>query len=270
MAYATASKAFKAGQFSYTVVPNLSGPDQSSIIQPIAPEKVINMEAGLRTTWLDGRLRINPTGYWMAWTNRQAARQQPCPGDPSCPTGFRIVTVNSGDIDVYGFELDAQLAITRGLTLEGSAGTTKYHLKDPVANSGPYLFPDQPTPTFNVGLNYTTVPTRVGEFVANLNYAYRGPAQTHPTALPGDSAYELPSYGLWNGRVQLRLPNDKTTVSLYGNNLTDKVYATYATRFGGGFWDSGAPTGRAAPPRSALSWVMGRPREFGVTVQHWF
>jgi len=276
MAYATASKAFKDGQFSYTVVPNLSGADQSSIIKPISPEKVVNLETGLRTTWLDGRLRVNPTAYWMAWTNRQSAQQQACAaGDASCPTGFRIVTVNSGDVDVYGLELDAQLAVTRHLTLEGSLGTTKYRLKDIVANKGPYLFPDQPTPSYNVGFNYSVPQTKLGEFAFSMNYAYRGPEQTYPGSLTypvstADSSYELPSYGLLNARLQLTTSNKKNVIALYANNLADKAYATYATRFGGGYWDSGAGTGRAAPPRSALQWVMGRPREIGISWQHHF
>lgn len=274
MAYATASKAFKGGQFSYTVVPNLSGPDQSSIIRPIAPEKVVNYELGLRTTWLGGRLRFNPTGYYMSWTNRQSAQQQACPGDPSCPTGFRIVVVNSGNVDVWGVELDTQFALTSRLTLDGSLGTTKYRL-DEVLNRGPYLNPDQPMPTYTLGLSYRSAMTDWGEFGYSLNYAYRGPTQTYPGSLsyPAntvDSAYELPSYGLWNTRLQWTSMSGDNMVALYVNNLTDKAYATYATRFGGGFWDSGAGTGRAAPPRSALQWVMGRPREIGITLQHNF
>jgi iron complex outermembrane receptor protein len=274
MAYATASKAFKGGQFSYTVVANLSGPDQSSIIRPIAPEKVINYEAGLRTTWLNGRLRFNPTGYYMSWTNRQSAQQQACPGDPSCPTGFRIVVVNSGNVDVWGVEVDAQFALTNRLTLEGAVGTTKYRL-DENLNRGPYLNPDQAMPQYNLGLNYRSDATDRGEFSYSLNYAYRGPQQTYPGSLtfPAntvDSAYELPSYGLWNTRLQWTSANRKNVVALYANNLLDKSYATYATRFGGGFWDSGPGTGRAAPPRSALQWVMGRPREVGFSLQHNF
>jgi iron complex outermembrane receptor protein len=274
MAYATTSKAFKDGQFSYTVVANISGPDQSSIIRPIDPEKVVNYEMGLRTTWLDGRLRFNPTAYYMSWTNRQSAQQQACPSDPACPTGFRIVVVNSGDVDIWGVELDAQFALTTHLTLDGSLGTTKYRL-DPVLNKGPYLFPDQPMPSYNLGLNYRSLETPWGEFVFSLNYAYRGPQQTYPGSLTYptgtvDSAYELPSYGLLNTRLQWSTANGKNVIALYANNLTDKAYATYATRFGGGFWDSGAGTGRAAPPRSALQWVMGRPREIGITLQHNF
>lgn len=274
MGYATASKAFKDGQFSYTVVANLSGPDQSSIIRPIDPEKVVNYEVGLRTTWLGGRLRFNPTAYLMKWTNRQSSQQQACPNDPSCPTGFRIIIVNSGDVDVWGIEADAQFALTSNLTLDGSVGTTKYRL-DEVLNRGPYLFPDQPMPTWNLGLNYNLPMDSGAEITYGLNYAYRGKQQTYPGSLtfPAntvDSSYELPSYGLFNARIQWSSADRKNVVALYANNLFDKAYATYATRFGGGFWDSGAATGRAAPPRSALQWVMGRPREVGVSLTHNF
>ncbi len=86
--------AFKDGQFSYTVVANISPENQSSIIRPIAPEKVVNYEFGLRTSWLGGRLRFNPTGYYDL-DNRQSSQQQACPNDPSCPAGFRIVGAES-------------------------------------------------------------------------------------------------------------------------------------------------------------------------------
>jgi iron complex outermembrane recepter protein len=277
MAYATVSKAFKDGQFSYTVVANISPANQSDIIRPLEPEKVINYEFGLRTSWLGGRLRFNPTGYYMTWSNRQSSQQQACAvGDASCPAGFRIVLLNTGDVDVWGVELDTQFLLTSHLTLDGSVGTTKYRL-DRVLNAGPYLFPDQPNPSFNLGLNYRPPATQYGAFAWSLSYAYRGPQQTYPgsTTFPAntiDSSYELPSYGLWNARVQWTSNSGKNVASLYVNNVADKAYATYATRFGGGFWDAGgpAPSGRAAPPRSALQWVMGRPREIGITLQHNF
>ncbi len=275
MGYATVSKAFKDGQFSYNVVANLSPSAQSSIIRPIDPEKVINYEAGLRTTWLDGRLRFNPTGYYMTWSNRQSSQQQACaPGDASCPTGFRIVILNTGDVDVWGVEADAQFALTDRLTLDGSMGTTRYKL-DPVLNSGPYMFPEQPELSYNLGMNYKWTEEQWGDFAFSLNYAYRSAQQTYPGSLTfpvntRDSSYELPSYGIWNARVQLTTPSGKNVIAVYANNLADRAYATYATRFGGGFWDSGNPAGRAAPLRSALQWVMGRPREVGVTFQHNF
>ena len=67
------------------------------------------------------------------------------------------------------------------------------------------------------------------------------------------------------------MPNDgAVSVTLFANNLLDETYATYAQRFGGGFWDAGSGVGLATPPRSALGEVMGRPHEVGLTVQYDF
>ena len=80
----------------------------------------------------------------------------------------------------------------------------------------------------------------------------------------------MDDYGLVNGRIMF-VPNDSdVTITLFANNILDETYATYAQRFGGGFWDSGAGTGLAAPLRSALGEVRGRPREVGLTVQYDF
>ena len=85
MGYATASKAHKAGAFpGFTFIncttpatPGSStcptGAQQSLLYSSIPPESVINLEGGLRMTFFDNRLRINPTGYYMAWTDRQTA-----------------------------------------------------------------------------------------------------------------------------------------------------------------------------------------------------
>ena len=266
MTYVTASKAYRAGQYTINILPNVPGPLQSDdFINPVPPEKVINYEVGFRTSWFDDRLRFNPTGYYMFWSSRQAARQIV---DPSTPTGFRIGIVDSGDVDVYGAELDAQFAATDRLSFDGAFGLTHYKVKDPVANSGPYLFPAQASPSYNFGATFSQPLGSAGKLAFNANYAYIGPQQTHPTA-DSDSSYELPGYGLVNARIQW-MSQGSTTVSLFANNLLDKTYASYATRFGGGYWDAGSGAGVAAPLRSALGAVRGRPREFGVTIQHNF
>jgi iron complex outermembrane receptor protein len=272
MGYVTASKAYKAGQYSFTVLQNVPGPDQSGdFITPIPPEKVVNYEAGLRMELLGGRLRLNPTYYLMKWTNRQAARQISCAaeGPESCPVGFRIMVVDSGDVDVEGYELDAQLAVSRNLVLDGSLGVAKGDVKDPVANSGPNLYPDQPSPSWNIGATWNQPTASGSRWSFNINYTYTGEQETHPTS-GTDSSHRLDSYSLLNARVQWQSPDRKNTVTLFGNNLLDKVYATYATRFGGGFWDNGPGTGVGAPPRSALTVVRGRPLSWGITVQHDF
>jgi iron complex outermembrane receptor protein len=272
MVYTTASKAYRAGQYSLNVLANVPGELQSDdFIEPIPPEKVINYELGARATFFNGRFRLNPTAFFMQWSNRQAARQVSCvaEGQAACPIGFRINIVDSGDVDISGVELDAWLAATDNLSFDAALGITKHDIKDPIANSGPNLFPDQASPTFNVGATYGFTLSNQSRIGFNVNYAYVGKQATHPTS-GTDSDYELPAYDLVNARLQWMSSKGNDSVSLFGQNLTDEVYATYATRFGGGYWDSGSGTAAAAPLRSARSVVRGRPRSFGITYQHNF
>lgn len=290
MIYATVSKAYKAGTFSYTVASynaanatrlvdpiDYSGAAQSRAINPIPNEKVINYEAGLRMDLFDGRLRLNPTVFRMDFTNRQAAVQVACntgalvgviPGSSACPVGFLIQVTNQGDVRLEGFELDGQLSLTDNLFLDGSmAYFTPTLISAPAGTVN--LFPDAPSPTFNIGATWVgDVPG--GELQLNANYTWQGEMETHPSS-GTDSSYTLPSYGLLNARARLTLNDYPISFTLFSNNLLNKTYATYAQRFGGGFWDSGnrLATG-ALPDRSALSENRGRPREVGLTVQYSF
>ena len=189
MGYATGSKAYKAGAYTYTVTSCtgavgsatcLTGAQQSAQIQPIPPENVINMEAGVRATLFDGRLRINPTGYYMAWTDRQTAVRVSCAVSPECPQGSNVILRNTGNIDLYGMELDAQFALTDNLILDGAYGTTVSIIHDVAANGGPNLFPPQASPTFYVGATYNLRETRFGRFTFNANYSYTAEQETYP------------------------------------------------------------------------------------------
>lgn len=272
MWYVTASKAYKAGSFSGAgVISNVPGNEQSGdFIEPIAPEKVVSYESGMRFEAAGGRIRINPTAFYMQWTNRQAARQVACDvTQPGCPIGFQIQVSNTGDVDIFGVELDAQFGLTDNFWIDGSFGYTGYDLKDEVANGGPNLFPGPPEFSFNVGANYSLF-TDIGEFTFNASYANTSDQPTHPSEV-GDSAYRLPAIELVNARIRFKPEGTPFTISVFANNLLDNTYATYGTRFGGGYWDrAGPPTvipPEAREPRSALSVVRGKPREVGVTLQ---
>jgi iron complex outermembrane receptor protein len=274
MAYATISKAYKAGTFSYTIASwtaanNATGAAQSAAIRAIPNEKVVNYEVGARMTLFNGRLRINPTYFEMDYTSRQAAVQVQCAsiGIPAsqCPVGFVIQVQNQGDVKLRGVEVDGQLLVVDGFVIDASAGITTPRLKNAPAGTV-NLFPDVASPTFNVGGTWTIRDTP-GKAVINFNYAYVGEQDTHPSD-GTDSSYTLPAYGLVNARIQFIPVAAPITVSVFANNLLNKTYGSYAQRFGGGFWDAGGPPNRlSAPNRSALAEVRGRPREIGVTLQ---
>src|SRR5262249_26158261 len=156
-------------------------------------------ELGARTEWFDRRLRINPTIFMMNWTNRQAARQISCTSEglQSCPTGFRINLVNTGDIDIHGLELDGQFAVTRNFNIDFSMGVTHYKLKDPAANGGPNLYPAQPSPTYVLGGTYNLPMGQNGDLGFNVSYSYISSAPTYPDS-NSDSSYQLPAYDVVN------------------------------------------------------------------------
>jgi iron complex outermembrane recepter protein len=294
MVYLTSSKAFRAGAYSYNIVgltpttpvgADLSGAAQSAAIQAglasafTPPESVQNDEFGFRTEWFDRRLRLNITYFDMLYSDRQGAVQI---ADASSPTGFRIQVVDTGDVDLDGLELDGQYAVTDNFVLDFTAGSLDSFVHDPCANGGDYLFPGAVEESYSLGGRWSMPMERDRNLTISLSYGWIGEQQTHSgaTALtcPGnpnantafDSRYELPDYGLWNGRVRYTSPDNRWGLTFFGNNLTDEVYGTFATRFGGGFWDGPTATGIAAPERSAIGVTRGRPREYGITFEYNF
>jgi iron complex outermembrane receptor protein len=292
MIYATASKAFRAGAYSYTIPSWTAANNATSdnltaglVANPpfVAPESVENHEIGMRSEWLDGRLRANLTVFDMDYTNRQAAVAQTVPITQAA-AGFIIVTQNTGDVFLEGIELEGQFAVTDNVMLDFSAGNLDYELANVCANNGDFLFPGPADDSYSLGARWLRPLSSGAGLTFALSYGWTGKQQTHPggvvdfaakgcaasTANFLDSRYQLPDYGLWNGRARYQSADGNWSVTVFGNNLTDEVYGNYASRFGGGFWDAGAPVGLAAPPRSALTTVRGRPREYGVTFQYNF
>jgi iron complex outermembrane receptor protein len=287
MLYATTSKAFRAGAYNYQIVGTSSADAQAQAIASglvaafIPPESVENNEIGARTEWADGRFRLNLTYFDMDYSDRQGPVQIL---DSSSPTGFRIGLVDTGDVYLDGYEIEGQVAATENFIIDFSAGLVDSELADVCANNGDFLFPGPVEDSYSLGGRWSKGLRSGSDLTVSLNYAYTGPQQTHPggtdvvangcaTATPGlffDSRYELPDYALVNGRVRFTSSDGDWALTVFGNNLTDENYGNYATRFGGGFWDSPAGTGVAAPQRSALGVTMGRPRELGVTFEYNF
>jgi iron complex outermembrane receptor protein len=299
MVYVTASKAYRAGAYSLpsagpgqpAISPSVSGEDQSAalaITPPfIPPETVENKEIGFRTEWLDRRLRVNLTYYKMLYTDRQGPIHVT---DLTTTAGFVIRLADTGDVDLWGLELDGQLAVTDNFSLDFTAGKADYKLHDVCANDGDFLFPGPAEDSYSVGGRWSKDLRSSGNLTFSLSYGYVGDQETHPggTLAPCaspeaswffDSRYTNEGYGLLNGRIRYASSSGRWSGSLFANNLTDKVYSNYASRAGGGWWDFTAlsipplnPTtlAIAVPQRSVVQQVRGRPREVGVTFQYNF
>ena len=103
-AFATVSTGFKSGAF----------PEQPSTAVlarlPTAPEEVTNYEGGLKTDWLNRRLRLNVTAFEAKYTNLQTIQVIP---DLSQGPAATRVAVNSADATTRGVESEAIFAPVR-------------------------------------------------------------------------------------------------------------------------------------------------------------
>jgi iron complex outermembrane receptor protein len=288
MMYLTASKAFRSGTFSVPAAVAPAGTRTYYLRPPpaaVPPESLRNDEIGIRSEWFDDRLRINATYYQMDFTNRQGASAVV---DVTQPTGFVIQLVNQGDVELWGTELEVQLAVTDRLTMEASAGWADYELDNVCINNGPFLFPPPMDSSWNLSGTYNFDMTG-GNYALTVTNAHTGPMQTHSGGFTAeesaryncsafsatfiDSRYEVPSYDLVNASLRFTPDEGRWNAALYGNNLTDEVYANNAQSFGRGYWTQGGPaggSGLSAPARSALADYRGRPREYGLTLQYNF
>jgi len=118
MAYGTYSQGYKGP--AYNVFFNMS-PTQDNVI---GPEKSKSAEIGLKTTLMDGRMRLNLAAFKTEYTGYQA-------NVPDLLNGV-IVTrlINAGDVETQGIEADLSARITPQLTLNAAVAHIKARVKD--------------------------------------------------------------------------------------------------------------------------------------------
>src|SRR6185436_6865780 len=101
MTYGSATRGFKSGGF------NLSSTQPG---RGFAPEWAWNYEAGMKTTLMRGRTRINVTAFHMDYTNLQV----------QAPIGVGVFDIsNAAAATIRGLEVEPSGRIGRGLDAGG-------------------------------------------------------------------------------------------------------------------------------------------------------
>lgn len=212
LGYVSYNRGFKSGGF------NPSG----LTIPPYRPEVLDAYEAGLKTTLLDRRVRLNGAFYYYDYQDLQVQRAVPLGA-----TGI----YNSEGAKIYGADLDLQAQITTELTVGGGYQYAHGRYKDFPGSllgvprtQGGYLL----TPTGNAKGNVTTltpkhtvsaratytVPLAEGDLSFTGSYYYNSGSYPDP-----DNVIFSKSYNLVNASVQWR----SSGLSLRGflNNITN-------------------------------------------------
>ena len=213
MGYISYNTGFKSGGF---VLAKFDAP-------PFKPEDIRAAEVGLKTQFFDNRVRLNAAAYHYDYKNIQVQRFD---------AGSQLI-YNGAKAEMYGFDLDGEVVLARGLSITG--GFSYIHDRFKSFPQADYLLPDgsivpreaagnklpqTPTYTFNLGGDYS-VDTGIGTFALNATYFRQ--SRVYAAA---DNLASQKSYDLINASISWTDLDDHVTVKLWGKNLGKTVYTT--------------------------------------------
>jgi iron complex outermembrane receptor protein len=244
LVYGSYSTGFKGGGIN-------PRPFYNSQIAPVNPEELDTFEVGFKSDFWDGRARLNGAYFVNDYQNVQANFSF-CPqfADPvPC-----LATLNAGDADVDGFELEFDVALTDNFLVEASYSSLDFEWTrvDSDADIDPAgITPFSPETTWSIGAQYSATGAQ-GTFVVRLDANYQDDIFTEPN---NNSGSFIGDYTLLNGSIVLRSADERWSIKLEGKNLTDEEYLYYVQDGGSEGIDYAAP----AIPRT---WLLSIRRDF--------
>lgn len=243
-AYLSVAEGFKSGGIN-------GRPTTDAAILTYGPEKLWNYEIGMKTQWLDDRLRINLAAFHMDYRDIQLQALQIAPGGAPL-----ITTVNGADGRMNGIEAEVSFKPHQRLTLSTSAGYNDFHYTrvDPSTGISPNnTLPYTPRSTYSIAAQLDLPLSKDhGQLTLGTSYNYRTKIYLDTGNI---EAVAQPGYGLLNARLNWQAPDTHWNVYLYGKNLTNVYYRVYSVPE---LFSGLAPT------------AYGAPREMGLGVKTTF
>lgn len=240
--YASVSKGFKSGGFNFSA-------SQSAF----DPESLWAYEVGLKTDWLDNRLRINASAFYYDYKNLQIQ------GNiiPDDGTAVRLEIANATNAEVKGLELELTAQATEELLFSAMAAYLDAQYKNYITSRS--TDPDTPIDVtgnrlnsapkwmYSIAAQYTKSLDGIGVISARGDFRWQD--DVYYTVF-NDPAVGQGSYGLLNAMISWESLDSHWKVSLYGKNLTDKIYYLEKPDY--------SPTG--------IGGALPEPRVFGLLV----
>lgn len=255
-AYGTYSRGFKAGGFNDQIggFAPFVNPDGSQDLAAFAeaasatrPERADSFEIGIKTDFLDDRLRVNLTGFYVKYSDLQKQIVVPITvgGQQNQVTRF----FNAASATVRGFELEATAVPVDRLTFRAVAGFQdgQYDEFETPIPAGYDLStaPLDRLPRWSTMLDGTyDVPLGNLRLLLNGNVAYTASSLFTQSITSPDENTFLNARTLFNASITLAEIDDRYYARVVGRNLTDQRYRT-ASQVVGGLWSNS----QFGPPR---------------------
>jgi iron complex outermembrane receptor protein len=247
-------------------------------IPAFSPEKVRDIEFGIKTDLLDRRLRLN-VSVFKAWQS-DVQRNINIVVGPSAITQY---VVNAGKAHVEGVEFELAARPWHGMEVTGSLG-----LLDGAYKKGSFLdtqiiggvpvvvdrsgepLPQLAKVSANIGATQTI---NLGSATLDLHADYSyissqifSPLTAAPSLGDADAAVidrqnalsRIPGYGLVNARVSLMLSNPAVEIALFSRNLFNNKHLTRTF------------TDLYSGPLATAVEFPGSPRTYGISVSYRF
>ncbi|MEM8625040.1 MAG: TonB-dependent receptor [Pseudomonadota bacterium] len=183
-------------------------------INEFDPEFTWNFELSLRSQWFGGRLTANANAFYTRWTDQQVNVLGPSGIDAD------FNTVNAGESEIFGGELELRGQPIPGLELFGSVGIAETEFLDFVDGEDDFSgneFPNASPITAAFGGSYSFE----NGFVVGADASFT--AGSFGTAA---NLEETKSDGRFLLNAQLGYETDVWGVYLYARNLLDNGYRT--------------------------------------------
>src|SRR5690625_2242733 len=253
MLYASATRGFKSGGLDF----GSSTPEDQK--RGYAPEYLWSYELGMKSQWLEDRLRVNATAFFYDYKDLQVTLYK---------DNINAITRNAATAEVKGLELELTGRPHPQLDLYATLAylDARYKKYRGASNkrfgefdaSGQKLN-NAPRWSTLVGARFALPTASMGEFYVGADVHYRSTQYFSPAnqGLYGVSNYKAQQgdYALWQARVGWHSPDDRWHASLIGQNLTGTKYITAAADYGG--LDHQTIIARSGAPRmlsAQLSW----------------
>ncbi|MGF1876275.1 TonB-dependent receptor [Photobacterium frigidiphilum] len=212
MFYGTIARGYKSGGFNMLTPAGLPA--------KFDPEYTMNYEMGMKSEWLDNRVRFNTALFWIDWKDQQVEQQL-------YPKSF---TENAGKTVSRGIEAELSWFAMPGVRLFTNGGFNDAHFTDYVGkiydpsgnevgqkdykNNRPA---NAPRYNYSVGVDYNFLE----HYFVYADYNVLGDMY-----FDIENTVEQSSYGIFNLRTGYS--DDRFDVTLWAKNLFDQEYVTRA------------------------------------------
>ena len=248
--YVSYAEGFRSGGFNSRPL------NDDEPIPSFDPEEVSSYEVGVKSEWLDRRVRVNAAAFWSDYENVQLSVN---------PPGSFFNIENAAKAQISGVELEVTARPVEWLLLNTGVGYLDDEFDELSARaiqSGIGLnneLPMTPEWTINAGVQFMTQ-LGFGGVTARLDYTYQDDSWAFADNLPGN---RIEAFDLVNARLAWRSTDEAWEVALFGLNIFDEEYLRFAQ-------DVRTNAADNTPGFGTLTLWPGAPAEWGVELAYRF